>query len=127
MYVDGERLEGEMLDRDEARRIYEGIVRKQRDPALLEYVGRMRFVRVSTRFRRTGRSVSSWSTLKCSRWTRGLCATCIPWTRRGSQRTNRGRQRPRRDQLAGGDQVDLFSEPRCRSGPAWGLPCCGRL
>ena len=40
MYVDGERLEGEMLDRDEARRIYEDIVRRQRDPALLEYMGR---------------------------------------------------------------------------------------
>jgi len=43
MYVDGERLEGEILDRDEARRIYEDIVRKQRDPALLEYMGRNAF------------------------------------------------------------------------------------
>jgi len=43
MYVDGERLEGEMLDRNEARRIYEDIVRKQKDPALLEYVGRNAF------------------------------------------------------------------------------------
>lgn len=43
MYVDGERLEGEVLDRDEARRIYEDIVRKQRDPALLEYMGRNAF------------------------------------------------------------------------------------
>ena len=43
MYVDGERLEGEMLDRDEARRIYEDIVRRQRDPALLEYMGRNAF------------------------------------------------------------------------------------
>ncbi len=43
MYVDGERLEGEILDRDEARRIYEDIVRRQRDPALLEYMGRNAF------------------------------------------------------------------------------------
>ncbi|MBC7223711.1 MAG: VWA domain-containing protein [Anaerolineae bacterium] len=40
MWVDGEPLEGKLLPRDEARRIYEEIVRRQRDPALLEYVGR---------------------------------------------------------------------------------------
>lgn len=43
MYVDGKKLEGKLLDRDEARRIYEEIVRKRRDPALLEYVGRNAF------------------------------------------------------------------------------------
>ncbi len=43
MYVDGERWEGEMLPRDEARRIYEDIVRRRLDPALLEYVGRDTF------------------------------------------------------------------------------------
>ncbi len=43
MYVDGVRLEGRGLDRDEAREIYEGIVRRQRDPALLEYIGRGAF------------------------------------------------------------------------------------
>ncbi|HUT15785.1 MAG TPA: VIT domain-containing protein, partial [Anaerolineae bacterium] len=43
MFVDGERLSGKMLDKDEARRIYEGIVRRRRDPALLEYVGRNAF------------------------------------------------------------------------------------
>jgi Ca-activated chloride channel family protein len=40
MSVDGEVLEGRLLDRDEARRIYEQIVRSQRDPALLEYLDR---------------------------------------------------------------------------------------
>ncbi len=40
MWVDGERVEAEVLDADEARRIYEDIVRQRRDPALLEYVGR---------------------------------------------------------------------------------------
>jgi Ca-activated chloride channel family protein len=40
MTVDGEVLEGRLLDRDEARRIYEQIVRSQRDPALLEYLDR---------------------------------------------------------------------------------------
>jgi Ca-activated chloride channel family protein len=43
MWVDGERLSGEILPADEARRIYEDIVRRQRDPALLEYVGRNTF------------------------------------------------------------------------------------
>jgi Ca-activated chloride channel family protein len=43
MWVDGERLGGEMLPADEARRIYEDIVRRRRDPALLEYVGRDTF------------------------------------------------------------------------------------
>ncbi len=43
MYVDGERWEGEILPRDEARRIYEDIVRSRLDPALLEYVGRDTF------------------------------------------------------------------------------------
>lgn len=39
MWVDGQKLEGQVLERDEARRIYEDIVRTRRDPALLEYVG----------------------------------------------------------------------------------------
>ncbi|MCH7527164.1 MAG: VWA domain-containing protein, partial [Planctomycetes bacterium] len=39
MFVDGREIKGELLDRDEARRTYEGIVAKMRDPALLEYVG----------------------------------------------------------------------------------------
>ncbi len=40
MWVDGEPVEGKILEADEARVIYEDIVRRQRDPALLEYVGR---------------------------------------------------------------------------------------
>ena len=43
MWVDGRKLEGKLLGRDEARAIYEEIVRGQRDPALLEYVGRGAF------------------------------------------------------------------------------------
>lgn len=39
LLVDGKELTGQLLDKDEARRIYESIVRKQRDPALLEYMG----------------------------------------------------------------------------------------
>ena len=43
MWVDGQKWEGKILERDEARQIYEDIVRRQRDPALLEYVGRNTF------------------------------------------------------------------------------------
>lgn len=43
MYIGDKKIEGEILDREEARRIYEDIVRKLKDPALLEYVGRNMF------------------------------------------------------------------------------------
>ena len=39
MWVDGQPIEAKILDRDEARQIYDEIVRQWRDPALLEYVG----------------------------------------------------------------------------------------
>lgn len=40
MLVDGKEMAGKLMGRDEARRIYEGIVRQKKDPALLEYMGR---------------------------------------------------------------------------------------
>jgi len=40
MTVNGQTLEGKLLNKEEARRIYEAIVRQRRDPALLEYIGR---------------------------------------------------------------------------------------
>ncbi|HDH41362.1 MAG TPA: VWA domain-containing protein [Candidatus Altiarchaeales archaeon] len=43
MYVDDEELVGEILEKDKAREIYESIVRRLEDPALLEYVGRNMF------------------------------------------------------------------------------------
>ncbi len=39
MMVDGKEVPGELMKKDEAKRIYEGIVRRKRDPALMEYVG----------------------------------------------------------------------------------------
>ncbi len=39
MWMSGKEVGGEILDADKARRIYEDIVRRMRDPALLEYVG----------------------------------------------------------------------------------------
>ncbi|MGE3821207.1 MAG: VIT domain-containing protein [Isosphaeraceae bacterium] len=40
LLVDGKELPGRLMPKDEARRIYEEIVRSKRDPALLEYMGR---------------------------------------------------------------------------------------
>lgn len=40
LMVDGKELPGRLMGKDEARRIYEEIVRSKRDPALLEYMGR---------------------------------------------------------------------------------------
>ncbi len=43
MYIGEKKIEGEILDSDKARRIYEDIVRRLKDPALLEYIGRNMF------------------------------------------------------------------------------------
>src|SRR5262245_58654931 len=40
MEIDGKQVEAELLSAEKARRIYEDIVRKLKDPALLEYAGR---------------------------------------------------------------------------------------
>lgn len=39
MYIDGQPIDAKILPADEARRIYDEIVRQYRDPALLEYIG----------------------------------------------------------------------------------------
>ncbi|UCC29437.1 MAG: VWA domain-containing protein, partial [Phycisphaerales bacterium] len=43
MYVNGQEIEGKLLGVEEARRQYESIVAKMRDPALLEYLGTRMF------------------------------------------------------------------------------------
>jgi Ca-activated chloride channel homolog len=40
MWVNGQRIEAQVLDADQARQMYDDIVRRRRDPALLEYIGR---------------------------------------------------------------------------------------
>lgn len=40
MWVNGERVDGQIYTKEEARRIYDNILRRRLDPALLEYVGR---------------------------------------------------------------------------------------
>lgn len=39
MYINGDPIEGRILEADEAREYYDEIVRQYRDPALLEYIG----------------------------------------------------------------------------------------
>ncbi len=43
LLVDGKEYEAKLLDKDEARKIYEGYVRRNQDPALLEWVGQGMF------------------------------------------------------------------------------------
>ncbi len=43
LYIDGKPVKAELLAKDRARNIYEGIVRSMQDPALLEYVGTRAF------------------------------------------------------------------------------------
>ncbi|MCB9079393.1 MAG: VWA domain-containing protein [Anaerolineaceae bacterium] len=40
MWINGDRVEGQLYTKEEARQIYDNIVRRRLDPALLEYVGR---------------------------------------------------------------------------------------
>ena len=40
MWVDGQRVAGQILTAEEARQVYDDIVRQLKDPALLEYAGR---------------------------------------------------------------------------------------
>jgi len=38
MYIGGKRMKGELLEKDRARQVYEEIVRRSKDPGLLEYM-----------------------------------------------------------------------------------------
>ncbi|MAG55736.1 MAG: hypothetical protein CMJ83_05550 [Planctomycetes bacterium] len=43
MRMGGKMVQGEVIEKDKAASIYEGIVRRQKDPALLEYIGKRLF------------------------------------------------------------------------------------
>src|SRR5205809_3150743 len=75
MTIDKEPVEGKVVDREEARRIYEEYVRRMVDPALLEFVGRGAFQRASSRSRRTGRNRSSSPIRRWCRSTRASTNT----------------------------------------------------
>ncbi|MDP2914734.1 MAG: VIT domain-containing protein [Candidatus Aminicenantes bacterium] len=44
MWIGSQKVSGEILDAQQARRVYEDIVRRMKDPALLEYIGRNMFM-----------------------------------------------------------------------------------
>ncbi len=39
MFINGKRMSGELVEKDKARQIYQDIVRRMKDPGLLEYLG----------------------------------------------------------------------------------------
>ena len=39
MYINGKRMSGELVEKDKARKVYQDIVRRLKDPGLLEYLG----------------------------------------------------------------------------------------
>ncbi|MBL7076724.1 MAG: VWA domain-containing protein [Kiritimatiellae bacterium] len=39
MFINGKRMSGELVEKDKARKIYQDIVRRMKDPGLLEYLG----------------------------------------------------------------------------------------
>lgn len=39
MYADGQKMVGEIMEKEKARQVYDSIVRQRRDPALLQYTG----------------------------------------------------------------------------------------
>ena len=65
LWMDGEPVEGKVLTREEARQTYEEIVRKMRDPALLEYADRDECRPQYTPSLQAVSAGSSSSTLRC--------------------------------------------------------------
>ena len=77
MDIGGKPVEAELFPADQARKIYEDIVRKLKDPALLEYADRDVFkVRVFPSSR-AATSASPFPIRKCSSRTRGWSAMFI--------------------------------------------------
>ena len=65
MEIGGKMVDAELLRADKARQIYEDIVRKMRDPALLEYAGRDLFKVRIFRSSRAAASRSKFPTPNC--------------------------------------------------------------
>ena len=114
LMVDGRELPGRLLPKDEARRIYEEIVRTKRDPALLEYMGRGLY-RTSVFPIPPGadRKVTMRYTQLCKR-DRDVVEFAYPLSTQ--KFTAKPIQRlivQRLDPEQGGDQVGLLPERRC--------------
>jgi hypothetical protein len=117
MEIDGRQVEAELLKAEKARGIYEDIVRKMRDPALLEYAGRDVFkVRIfpiepNSRKRVT---ISYTQLLKADD---GLVSYSLPLN------TEKFSAKPIRNVSGPGDhapaQIHLFAQPRRRGEARW--------
>ncbi len=83
--VDGKRVPGRLLPKDEAREVYERLARERKDPGLVEYVGRGLF-RASVASIPPGKSrkVSLFTTSVCER-TQGVVEFAFPLAPHGSR------------------------------------------
>jgi Ca-activated chloride channel family protein len=59
LWINGKKTKGEVMEKDKAANIYEGIVRRLQDPGLLEYIDSDVFAPGCSRCRRTESSASS--------------------------------------------------------------------
>ena len=113
LYVDGERLEGRILDKEEAREIYESIVRRNRDPALLEYVGRNAFQAQVFPIPPHGERRVQISYTQLLSQEAGLVHFLYPLNTEKFSPTAAGRgQHQRRRALADADQGRVLAQPR---------------
>ena len=128
MDIGGKQVEAELLPADKARRIYEDIVRKLKDPALLEYAGRDVFkVRIfpiepNSRKRIT---LSYTQLLKADDGPRQLRLSA----QHGEvlRQADQERQRESGPGEQTSPQVHLFAEPLGRGEAAWRRPGYGGL
>ena len=128
MDVNGEMMEAELLDAGKARRIYEDIVRRAKDPALMEYAGQGLFKvrifpieprsdkRVKLKYTQILKRDGRMHRIHLSSQHREIL---IAPGRRGIGQGGR----PRR----AGDQVGLLAEPRDRDQAQGRESCDGRL
>ena len=127
MWVDGERLEGQVLERDEARRIYEDIVRRRRDPALLEYVGRNTFQASIYPIPPGGERRIELEYSEVLLWTMAWYSTSIRSTRKTSRHGRWKRRWSTSPSAATSREGHLLPQPRCGHRPAGRSQCHRRL
>ena len=78
MTINGKLMRGELLEKNRARKIYEGIVRRSRDPGLLEHVGKNIFrVRVFPILPRSTQKIELTYTERVN-YDRGVCRHVYP-------------------------------------------------
>jgi len=116
MEIDGRQVEAELLSADKARQIYEDIVRRLKDPALLEYAGRDVFkVRIFPIEPNSKKRVSlSYTQLLKS--DDGLISYVLPLsTEKFSAKPIRQVECKSGVGVQKTDQINLLTQPFCRS------------